>query len=317
MTQPTTFTNYTLEIKNENDSFEIPIIEMQGEPSSATLFIFAALHGDEYEATRAIHQVQDFFKNEPLIGKVIAIPVANPAAFKANSRTTPEVIDGGNLARSFPGDSNGTLTQKIANTIWNFILDKKTEQSYILDLHSGGQHYSYVHLSGVRDLLLDSPQTKISKDLARAMQMPNLWFMPATVGTLSTVAIEAGMPAIGCEVEGTGGLNDSDVLVYFNGILNVLRYTNQLKSGEMILQEGEFLPIETVLSPSDGFIASMPKLNSQIEEGDSICEVLDYFGNPLTKVLSPCSGKIWAVRRNPSITEGEIVSLISRERTAI
>lgn len=305
---------YFVSVEHNKENYQIPVIEIMGENSDITLFITSALHGDEYEACRAIQKLKDVLKNEKISGRVIAIPVANPAAFRANSRTTPDLIDGENLARSFPGNPEGSLTEKLADKIWTLILANRTENSFLLDLHSGGQHYSYVQLSGIRDTKLDSPESKISMDLARAMQIPNLWIMPNTKGTISTVAISQGIPAIGCEVEGTGGLSDFDTAVYLNGILNVLRYTKQLSSGELNLQKGEFLPIMTVLSPSEGFIPKFPVLSTKIKTGEAICEITDYFGNLVETVLSPCEGQIWAIRRNPSITKDEIVALISDER---
>jgi predicted deacylase len=305
---------YFIEVNHEQEIYKIPVLDICGTPSDKILFIVSALHGDEYEACRAIQLLNIRLRGELISGRVIAFPVANPAAFKANSRTTPELLDGMNLARSFPGSPDGSLTEKIADKIWQFILQNKSTNSFLLDLHSGGQHYSYVHLSGVRDIQLDSPISKISMDLARAMQIPNLWIMPATEGTISTVAIAAGIPAIGCEMEGTGGLNDKDVEVYLKGILNVLKYTQQLQSGEYSLQAGDFLPIETILSPGDGFIPVFPSLKTKLKSGDEICEILDSFGNFVTKIFSPCTGEIWAVRRNPSISKNEIVALVSNER---
>lgn len=308
------FNEFFISVWDNNKNYDLPVIEIVGDESDKTLFITSALHGDEYEAFQAIILLKEVLKKERISGRVIALPVANPAAFRANSRITPELLDGENLARSFPGDPNGTLTQKIASNIWNFILENRTRNSYLLDLHSGGQHYSYVHLSGIRDIKLDSPETKIAMDLARAMQMSNLWIMPDTKGTISTVAINEGIPAIGCEVEGTGGLNQEDVRTYLNGILNVLRYTKQLQAGELKMQEGEFFPIQTILSPSDGFISKFPNLNHHVKVGEEICEISDYFGNLVEKVISPCEGRIWAIRRNPSITKEEIVALVSDER---
>lgn len=307
-------TEFFLDVNHEQDTYRIPVLDISGLASDKVTFIVSALHGDEYEACRAIQLLNTHLKSESISGRVIAFPIANPAAFKANSRTTPELLDGMNLARSFPGDAAGSLTEKVADKIWQYILSNKTSNSYLLDLHSGGQHYSYVELSGVRDIDLDSPQSKISMELARAMQISNLWIMPATEGTISTVAINAGIPAIGCEMQGTGGLDDNDVQVYFKGILNVLRYTQQLQSGEYSLQSGEFLPIETILSPSDGFIPSFPSLKTKLNSGDEICEILDSFGNFVTKIFSPCNGEIWAIRRNPSISKNEIVALVSNER---
>jgi len=305
---------FQLEVSDSSVKVRIPVLEITGDESDQTLFIFASLHGDEYEASSAIYNLKDYLKSQPISGRIFAFPISNPLAFYANERCTPKEFDGKNLARSFPGNLDGTITEKIANLLWQFVLSHQSKENFILDLHSGGQHYSYAHLSGVRDLQLTSKQSKISMDLARAMLIKNLWFMPATEGTLSTEAIRVGIPAIGCEVEGTGGLNQTDVNVYLNGILNVLRYTKQLKTGELILEPAKFIPIETINSPTTGFISQIPKLHTKLNEGELICQLLDEYGELKAEVLSPCTGEIWAIRRNPSIQNDEILAIVSKER---
>lgn len=305
---------FQLEVNDSSVKVSIPVLEITGDEGDQTLFIFASLHGDEYEASSAIYELKEYLKSQPISGKILAFPISNPLAFYANERCTPKEFDGKNLARSFPGSADGTITEKIANVLWQFVLSHQSKENFLLDLHSGGQHYSYTHLSGVRDMQLTSKQSKISMDLARAMLIKNLWLMPATEGTLSTEAIRAGIPAIGCEVEGTGGLNKFDVNVYLNGILNVLRYTKQLQIGELILETAQFKPIETINSPTTGFISQIPKLHTKLNEGEVICQLLNEYGEVSTEVLSPCTGELWAIRRNPSIRKDEILAIISKER---
>ena len=71
---------------------------------------------------------------------MIAMPVVNPLAFAAGSRTTPE--DGLNLARVFPGNPNGSITERLAAVIFNEYVSRA---NYLIDLHSGG--VIFVHAS--------------------------------------------------------------------------------------------------------------------------------------------------------------------------
>ncbi len=203
--------NYFLEVTMSNDKIQIPVIEIVGNKPGHTLILIAGLHGDEYEATQVVFQLNREIDFNNLNGRVIMVPIGNPLAHRAQSRSTPEIYDGKNLAREFPGNPNGSVTQRIADKIWKLIIDNCGGSDLVIDLHSGGQNYSYVQTAGVREMLLESKQTLQALRAARAMLIPQLCFMEAVPGTLSTVAIENGIPAIGCEVEGGGALKAQDV----------------------------------------------------------------------------------------------------------
>ena len=49
---------------------------------------------------------------DALRGSLVMVPICNVPAYESVLRSSP--IDGLNLARVFPGDSNGTITQRIA-----------------------------------------------------------------------------------------------------------------------------------------------------------------------------------------------------------
>ena len=66
------------------------------------LAVLAGVHGDEYEGPVAIADLLAALDPAALAGTLIALPVANPPAFAAGTRTSP--LDGLNLARCFDGD---------------------------------------------------------------------------------------------------------------------------------------------------------------------------------------------------------------------
>lgn len=286
------------------------MLEFNGVNPGPTLFLVAGLHGDEYEATEAIYRLFSELDAEGLSGRIIAIPIANPLAFEAQSRTTPNFIDGLNLAREFPGDIDGSPTSRIAATLWNLIHETCGPDDLLVDLHSGGQAYCYAHLAGVREMDIDSVVTQRSIAAARAMQIENLWFIDPTPGTLTFVANQHCIPAIGCEMEGRGGLNEEDTLSYLRGLQNLMKLTGHNSTDIHSSTKGDFQRTITVTSKTAGYARILPKTRKTVKSGEVICKIFDPFGQIIEEVVSPCTGQIWASRTNPSVGIGEIIALV-------
>jgi predicted deacylase len=286
------------------------VLEFNGVNPGSTLFLVAGLHGDEYEAAEAIYRLFSELDAERLSGRVLAIPIANPLAFEAQSRTTPSSLDGLNLAREFPGDMQGSATSRIAATLWNLIHEICGPDDLLVDLHSGGQAYSYAHLAGVREMDVDSIVTQRSIVAARAMQIENLWFIDPTPGTLTFVANQHSIPAIGCEMEGRGGLNEEDALSYLRGLQNLMKLTGHDSTDTHSSTSGDFQRTITVTSKTAGYARILPRTHQTVKSDEVICKIFDPFGEVIEEVISPCIGQIWASRTNPSVGIGEIIALI-------
>jgi len=54
--------NYFLEVTMPNDKIQIPVIEIVGKKPGHTLILVAGLHGDEYEATQVVYQLNNLIK---------------------------------------------------------------------------------------------------------------------------------------------------------------------------------------------------------------------------------------------------------------
>jgi len=92
----------------------LPVLAAAGQADGPTLAVLAGVHGDEYEGIRAIPQIFRALDLVQLRGRLIMVPVCNIPAYRTATRSSP--IDGLNLARVFPGDVRGTVTQRIAHT---------------------------------------------------------------------------------------------------------------------------------------------------------------------------------------------------------
>lgn len=78
-----------------------------------TALLTGGNHGDEYEGPIALWNLARELKPESIKGRVIMVPAMNYPAFRAGKRTS--WIDGGNMNRVFPGQPDGTITEKIAD----------------------------------------------------------------------------------------------------------------------------------------------------------------------------------------------------------
>lgn len=82
----------------------LPVVVLCGARPGPTVWLSAAVHGDELVGVEIIRQVMRGIDPRRLSGTVLAVPVVNVPGFLAQSRYTPDRRD---LNRSFPGSPRG------------------------------------------------------------------------------------------------------------------------------------------------------------------------------------------------------------------
>ncbi len=102
---------------------------VRGRASGPPAAVTAGVHGDEYEGVAAVGDLTNALDPVTLRGTLILVPVANPTAFAAGTRTNPE--DGANLARSFPGDPDGTPTERLAAKLFTAVGGNVATTAYL------------------------------------------------------------------------------------------------------------------------------------------------------------------------------------------
>ncbi|WP_454851145.1 succinylglutamate desuccinylase/aspartoacylase family protein [Rhizobium binxianense] len=101
--------------------------------SGPRIVLMAGNHGDEYEGEICLVRLIRLLEPEMIRGELTIVPFANYPAVMAARRTSP--FDGGNLNRTFPGNSEGTPTERIAAFLENELF---TRTDIVFDLHAGG-----------------------------------------------------------------------------------------------------------------------------------------------------------------------------------
>ena len=114
------------------ESESLNIVDFKGSQSNPSIVITAALHGNEQTATYVADLLINRLENEKILGNCRIIHVCNETAFKNRQRRAPE--DNEDLNRVFPGNLEGTFSERLASKIW----EETKDFDYILDLHCCG-----------------------------------------------------------------------------------------------------------------------------------------------------------------------------------
>ena len=111
----------------------LPLTVIKGKDKGIVFTILAGVHGAEYAPIIATQKLIKKFEVKRLSGTIIILPITNIGAFYSS---TPYVnpIDNLNINRIFPGNENGSVSEKIAHFIATKIIPLS---DVFLDAHSG------------------------------------------------------------------------------------------------------------------------------------------------------------------------------------
>ncbi|WP_048306797.1 N(2)-acetyl-L-2,4-diaminobutanoate deacetylase DoeB [Halomonas sp. PR-M31] len=269
---------FKLPISNDESAWGavmIPVtVVKNGEGPSALLT--GGNHGDEYEGITALLKLANTLKAEDVKGRVIIVPMMNMPAAQVGRRTSP--MDGGNLNRSFPGDPDGNVTEKIADYFTRTLVPLV---DVVLDLHSGGRTLDIIPFAASH-LLDDKEKQRLAVEGAKAFGAPTAMLMfELDAAKLFDTAVESqGKIFVATELGGGGTSTPESLAITERGVRNFLIHYG--------LTKGELTPPETsqiymdmpdaacyVQSEHTGLLELTLALGDAVKEGEVIARVYD------------------------------------------
>ena len=282
----------------------LPVVVTRGKESGPTVFVSAALHGDEIIGVEIIRRLLRMPALEELRGTLLAVPIVNTLAFLHQSRYLPDRRD---LNRSFPGSKSGSLAARLANLFLKEIVDRS---DYGIDLHTGAIHRP--NLPQIRGDLAN-PETL---RLCRAFGVPLLLNSEPTEGTLREYTTKKGIPVILYESAEALRFDEICIRIGVQGVLNVL-----YEIGLLDRPKGTVKPtLEPVIAASSTWARSPASgvLRAQATLGDVVRkdQVIGIVGDPLseneTPIQSPATGVVIGRLNLPLVHEGDAAFHIAR-----
>jgi uncharacterized protein len=211
----TTVTRRTIELAG----LDVPLVEATGSEDGPLLTVISGVHGCEYASMDGVRRWTRSLEGRELRGRVRAVPVLNLPAFHGR---TPFVVpdDGKNLNRSFPGDPNGTLADRLAYAAFTQLI-------------TGSDTYINAHCGDMVEALEPFALYETGPAGDRASEMAVAYRLPYVIrqekgpdrpiaGTSTSAAADIGVPAITAEAGQCGLVQEEPVAQHVHGLNGVL-----------------------------------------------------------------------------------------------
>ncbi|NVJ48921.1 MAG: succinylglutamate desuccinylase/aspartoacylase family protein [Gammaproteobacteria bacterium] len=307
---PLTIAEHTV-LPGETRKLEIPIVRLytdtsmflpvyikHGKRPGPTLFVSAAIHGDELNGIEIISRLINSKSLKNLKGTLIAVPLVNAYGVLNHDRYLPDRRD---LNRSFPGSRKGSLASRLAHIFMTEIVKRC---DYGIDLHTGAIHRS--NLPQIR-ANLDHPETLA---MAKAFAAPVLINSNLRDGSLRESANELGIPILLYEAGEALRFDEVSIRAGYRGIISVMRHLDMLSKRQSKKPPIKpFIARETgwVRATDSGFVTHQRSLGDFVHKGDQLAVIKDPFGDTIDTIIAHTSGIIVGKQNIPLVHEGEAV----------
>src|SRR5690242_3540574 len=287
----------------------IPVVVIKGANPGPTLALVSGAHGTEYASIIALENVIQNVDPHDISGTLIIVPVVNLASFE---KKVPHVnpIDGKSMNRFYPGNPNGSQTERALWLITKEVVDKC---DYLIDLHGGDLDESlrpYSYWSKTGDERLDSA----SRGMVLAFGLDHIIFVtdrpkdPNASRYLDSTASTRGKPAIAVEAGYSGTTDPADVEALVDGCYNVMRYLKMLPGKASAVEHPVWIgKISSVTSETTGIFYPSVERGTYAAEGMKIGYVTDFFGKTVWEARAPTAGVVLYIRSVPTMNKGDNV----------
>lgn len=291
----------------QDPATRIPVTIINGQKPGRVLAAVAGVHPYEYAPILALYRIKNLVRPEELSGTLVLVHIANLPAFQRRT-IYYNPYDWKNLNRVFPGDRNGTQSQRIAAVITEQIVDRVDA---LVDMHCGDGNealipYTYWMVSG--DQRLDA----ITKEMALAFGLKHIIIDTTRTPDLKNsrylgnTAIVRKKPAITTESGYLGRVDEKSIEANVRGLLNVMKYFHLLPGQAELNREAVWVEkYEVVYSNHDGLFYPCAGMGDFVRQGEVVGVVTDYFGNQLEKVRAPFTGMLLYIIGTPPCNKGE------------
>lgn len=302
-----------LEIPAGRDAaLAVPVAVVHGTKPGPVLAIVSGLHGTEYASIIAVERLIERIDPASLSGTVILLPLVNVPSFE---QKVPHLnpVDGKNMNRTYPGDRNGTQTDRASYMITREVVEKC---NHLIDLHGGDldeslRPYSYWTKTG------NESQDAISREMVLAFGLDHIIISadrpkdPAASRYLENTATTRGKPSITVEAGYAGTVEPEDVEALAHGCLSVMRYLKMLPGLPDRVEHPVWIEkVETIAGDRNGIFYPLVRRGTYVAEGMAVGYMTDYVGNKLMEARAPAAGIVLFIRAIPSMTKGETIASI-------
>lgn len=268
--------------------FQLPATILHGEQPGKTVLITAGIHAEEYVGIQSALELSEILKVQKIAGTVVIVKVVNRKAFELRSGSDSHE-DGKNLNRVFPGNREGTWSERLAYAIENELL---SIADYYIDLHSGDSYEQltpYVYYAGAAA----KEVVEQSREMAQQADVPYMVGSNVAMGGCYNYAASLGIPSILLERGQMGGWTKEESHSTRRDVRNILCHLG-IYQGEKDYRNYYPLEVKNLCyqaANEQGLWYPCKKPGDMIQQGDMLGVIKDYEG----KILEVCKAEYGGV----------------------
>ncbi|MDG1025168.1 MAG: succinylglutamate desuccinylase/aspartoacylase family protein [Gammaproteobacteria bacterium] len=296
----------------------IPVTVLHGSKPGPVLSLIAGIHGSEYSPILSMQQLPALLDPTQMSGTLIVVHIANMPAFTGRTVYFGPT-DLKNLNRSFPGDSSGTITERIAYALTSHVIKPA---DYLIDIHSGDANESlrpsysaYYAEAGGDDVVQQSKRIAVAFGLETVVQFAGSYDSIDDAIYTSAQAVTLGIPAMDVESGELGIIDDKYINPITKGVLNVMRELGMVQGQPDLPENPLFIADRArIYSEYDGIWYADPLVNTgdYVTQGTKLGVITDYLGRELETITAPVSGVLLILFGTPPVNEGDAIVVIGK-----
>ncbi len=287
-----------------DSALSMPVAVIRGARPGPVVAFVAGSHGTEYTSIIAMQRLIAQIAPARLAGTVIVAPLLNVYSFEM---MTPHVnpIDRKSMNGLYPGDANGTQTQRALAAVTEQIV---TPADVVVDLHGGDldedlRPYSYWFRGG------RAAQDSAGLRLALAFGLDHIIVTdvdpssPTAGRSLSGQALVRGKTVLVAEAGRSGIVGAADLASLVDGSLNVLAALKMLDRRVTPVKHVTWLAGagSRVLADSAGVFFPLVARDVRVTKGQVLGRTTDFLGRPTGEIHAPIDGLVTFIRGVPSM----------------
>jgi len=294
------------------DPIRIPVTIVNGEDDGPTVFLSAALHGDELNGIEVVREVANAYDPADIAGTLVCLPVVNVPGFISQQRYLP--IYDRDLNRAFPGDRDGASARRIAATVFeNFV--KPCDLG--VDFHTSTR--GRTNMFHVR---ADMDDPDVAR-LARAFGSNLVIDGDGEPGMLRVEASKRGVPTITVEMGEAHRFERSLIDDAIDGVRSVLAEygvhpEETVRWPGWRATVGDWQEKTWIRADVGGIVELHAERGRLVHEDDPICTITNPFKADEERVTAPFTGLVVGVLENPVVYPGNpLCHFVSLDETVV
>lgn len=286
-----TITRFEVEIVADGLARDIvlPVLVGRGRRDGPVFGITAAVHGNELNGIRVIHDLFEHLEMGALRGTLVAVVAVNVPGLHAHQRL---FSDGYDLNRLFPGRADGNPSQVFANRLIERIV---RHFDYLIDLHTAS-------FGRINSLYVRADMTHAKCARMAYLQRPQIIVHNAPSDrTLRGAAMDMGIPAITVEIGDPQRFQMNYIRTCRVGMRAVLADAGMLPRRAVAEREEPVICSRSYWMYTDrgGLLVVMPQPTDYVKKGELVARVRNAFGDTIREYFAPEEGIVVGSSANP------------------